>query len=291
MMPAMNENVFDFPHLGASSGTLKVGIKSAEVADLQRNLQRLGFVSIRADGLYDQTVARIVSLIQKALMRPETGEVDSFTDASITRALDSAQSMEALRIGVVAQEWSKQAATTLMQQPQQVQLVTEEVSVLKQPMFWLAAAGLLTGVLILFKKTEQPIQPTLTGTEDDGVDDPEEFFHGVEAKPKRKKPRKRKQKALAEVSGESEIVSDEEADAADEAIDVTADTVVTDAPARDEAGHFLPRGESLADALADAPKPKKPKKPRKRKTKALAESAPAPTDEIVGDPGDPDAED
>lgn len=289
-MPAMaTDNVFDSPHLGASSGTFKMGMKSAEVADLQRNLQKLGFIGIRADGVYDRTVSRIVSLIQKAIMRPETGEVDSFTDASITRALDASNSMEALRIGIAAREWSQTANSALVAAPQTVQMIGEETSVFKNPMFWLAAAGLVTGVLILFKKTETPLQPTLMGADDSAVDDPDEFFDGMD-KPKRK--RKKARKAKQALAGSD--ADEDEGDIVDaEATEVTDGEPTPEdqpaLPARGEAGQFLPRGAPLKDTLADF-KPKR-RKPKRRKSKALAETTPAPADEIVGEPGDPDTAD
>ena len=126
MQPMPTSTDFDTPALGAASGTLRLGMQSAEVADAQRNLQHLGFVGIKADGVYDQTLAAVVRLVQRAIARPETGDIDTFTEASITRAVDNAQSMEAIRIGVAAREWSQTQATTGAQGSQQVQVVRDE---------------------------------------------------------------------------------------------------------------------------------------------------------------------
>lgn len=307
-MPSMptppNDNVFDFPHLGASSGTLRIGSKSAEVADLQRNLQRLGFVGIRADGTYDQALAQVIMLVQRALVRPETGEVDSFIDASITRATDNAQSMEALRIGVVAREWSQTQAGALVAQQQTVQIVQDDQPFYAKAGFWLAAAGAI-GFYFLIRRVDEPSQPVLMGLDDDGIEDPEDFLSGHGDKPKKKRKKLRKKTDLADApddlpaltAGEPEVLPDDAPEPTG-VIDVTPplpalEPGVADAPRkrrrklpkRDATGAFLPRGASLADAFLE-----KPKKRKKQKARALAESAPAPNDEIQGAPGDPDAE-
>ena len=318
MQPMPNDNVFDFPSLGSSSGTLKPGLKSAEVADLQRSLQRLGFVGIKADGIYDDALAQVVRLVQRALVRPETGEADSFIDASITRAVDSPQSMEALRIGVVAREWSQKQGAALMQQPQQVQVMRDDQPFYAKPGFWLAAASAM-GLYFLLKRADEPVAPILMGTDDpdDGVEDPEEFLAGHEpAKPRKKRKRKAKKKAdlAALTDGEppEPEVLDADDDLPEDAVDVTpgegepaaapdappaaaASPGVSEAPKkrkrrrqkRDASGHFVPRGRSLADALNDEP-PKRKKPKKRRKSRALAESAVGPDDEILGEAGDPD---
>lgn len=336
MSAAMDtDNVFDLPTLGASSDTLKPGARSAEVADLQRNLQKLGFVGIPANGVYDKVLATIVSLVQKAIMRPETGEVDSFTEASITRAVSDPGSMEALRIGLAAREWSQGQGRALAAAPQAVQMIGDDPKpfYLKGE-FWVAAAG-IAGLFFFVKKAMEPaapVQPILSGVEptasdDDGVEDAEEFFAGVGDKPKKKR-KKRKAKKVEEADDldgleDGEVVDVEVKEvpadlpalpahepAADEipaevlspAEEKAAATpAISDAPApkkrrrrkgpmpkRGPNGAFLPRGRSLADALGEV-KPKKKRK--KRKAKALAESAAGEVDEILGEAGDPEMDD
>lgn len=335
MSAAMDtDNVFDLPSLGASSDTLKPGARSAEVADLQRNLQKLGFVGLAANGVYDKVLATIVGLVQKAIMRPETGEVDSFTEAAITRAVSEPGSMEALRIGLAAREWSQNRGAALAAAPQAVQMIGDD----QKPFymkgeFWMAAAG-IAGLFFFVKKAMEPsapVQPILSGvapteSDDDGVEDAEEFFAGVGDKPKKKR-KKRKAKKADEgddldgledgevVDVEAREVPADEPKAlppkADDEIPVevvtpaeeaaAATPAVSDAPApkkrrrrkgpmpkRGPNGAFLPRGRSLADALGEV-KPKKKRK--KRKSKALAESAAGEVDEILGEAGDPEMDD
>lgn len=337
MSAAMDtDNVFDLPTLGASSDTLKPGARSAEVADLQRNLQKLGFVGIPANGVYDKVLASIIVMVQRAIMRPETGEVDSFTEASITRAVSEPGSMEALRIGIAAREWGQSQGRALAAMPQSVQVVGDDAKPFyMKGEFWVAAAG-IAGLFFFLKKTMEPtavapilsgVEPTASGDEDEGVEDPEEFFAGVGDKP-RKKRKKRKAKKVEEADDLDGLEDGEVVDV--EAKEVPADApkalpehvpagdeipaevltpaeekaaatpAISDAPAprkrkrrkgpmpkRGPNGAFLPRGRSLADALGEV----KPKKRKKRKSRALAESAAGDVDEILGEAGDPEMDD
>lgn len=275
------DNVFDLPNLGAASGNLTPGAKGSEVVDLQQRLLTLGFVGLVVHGVYDEGTTEAVKYVQRALMRPDTGIVDSFTDASITRAVESAASMEGQKIAEAVATWKKVAPGVsglfaVSETPTNKIQIVEDVPLWKRPAFWLGLAAAGAGVYLLLRKPAEDGGPPLFEPDGDGEDEPmdglaepDEFF--AEA-PKRKRKRRKKKEALAEVVEE----------APDDAVEVEGEVEIEPPPPPEKAAEVAGPPE---------PKPRKPRKRKKKQVDGLTATVAPETGVEHGEDVDPDEDD